>query len=266
MDQKNTSDTQDSHTKKRLKLSKSGQKISTSKPTSNSNFNSIELENDLQSRIDEWNLLIESSSIPRVQKRKKLSFGEFVSELNLIKLDVIKGKWLSSMGFNKNGVICLHPEEALFLADWGLLEVRFNGLACSLQELIQFMLIENVVRTNEYLAYSHLKKLGFIVTRTKCYQNNHNETNQLVDNNSKNNNDNNSNNNLIVFDIYKQSQNYKKTANNAPFCRLCVVDFSSDFFTLSQIENILSISESIPVKVCIVCDGQLSFIELSLRE
>jgi tRNA-splicing endonuclease subunit Sen54 len=57
-----------------------------------------------------------------------------------------------------------------YLADCGLLELFWNGLPLSIEQTYSLLQKEgDRFNMNRYLAYVHLKRLGFVVLRTSLY-------------------------------------------------------------------------------------------------
>jgi hypothetical protein len=79
------------------------------------------------------------------------------------------------MGHTLSGQIYLYPEEALYLVDRGSLLVDHQGVNMSVQQVWSiYLTCGRTQKTRElamerYLAYSYLKRLGFIVIRPGTY-------------------------------------------------------------------------------------------------
>ncbi|CAI9533262.1 unnamed protein product [Staurois parvus] len=69
------------------------------------------------------------------------------------------------MGFTKEGRQCLLPEEALYLLECGTIQLFYRDRPLSVQEAYEKLLSGGSVTLPRYQVYSHLKRLGYIVTR-----------------------------------------------------------------------------------------------------
>ncbi|KAL6041392.1 tRNA splicing endonuclease 54 [Balamuthia mandrillaris] len=151
-------------------------------------------EQELRKRqaLDAWEagLLCE-----RGTNRKHMLRGEYLSSSSLVRLtSPPRGKQLQNMGFQRERHRFLYPEEALYLIEQGKLELmgphpQDNHLPLSLQQAFALLLgqsnshrrrgnrreeeegeekVEECrVGFPEYMAYSHLRQIGFIVKRHK---------------------------------------------------------------------------------------------------
>lgn len=140
--------------KKKLSIPKKGKKWMHKSP---------EAEEELEKRRNEWFQTLTSAS--RVQKRKVLSIGIWDENLQRIQLTKTKGKQLKSMGYHEDGKYFLYAEEAVYLAESGLLEIYFNDLPLSLVEIHSLLDKDPFLTTSHFLTYTHLKRLGYSVRR-----------------------------------------------------------------------------------------------------
>uniref|UniRef100_A0A8C5QNA1 tRNA-splicing endonuclease subunit Sen54 N-terminal domain-containing protein n=1 Tax=Leptobrachium leishanense TaxID=445787 RepID=A0A8C5QNA1_9ANUR len=69
------------------------------------------------------------------------------------------------MGFTERGKQCLLPEEAVYLLECGSIQIFHKDMPLSVQEVYERLLLHQTLRVLQYQVYSHLKRLGFIVTR-----------------------------------------------------------------------------------------------------
>ncbi|XP_030646258.1 tRNA-splicing endonuclease subunit Sen54 [Chanos chanos] len=69
------------------------------------------------------------------------------------------------MGFSDRGKQCLLPEEALYLMECGNLQVLYRDLPLSIQEGYELFLTLETVSLQQYQVFSHLKRLGYVLTR-----------------------------------------------------------------------------------------------------
>ncbi|XP_069809000.1 tRNA-splicing endonuclease subunit Sen54 isoform X2 [Dendropsophus ebraccatus] len=75
------------------------------------------------------------------------------------------GKFWQIMGFTEGGRQCLLPEEAVYLLECGTIELSYRDLPLSIEEAYKKLLSCGPVSLLHYQVYSHLKRLGYIVTR-----------------------------------------------------------------------------------------------------
>lgn len=71
----------------------------------------------------------------------------------------------SHFGYNADGKMLLHPEEAYFLMDVGTLRVYSDELPMSLQQAMGHFFGDEQLSLSQYLVYSYLNRLGYIVRR-----------------------------------------------------------------------------------------------------
>ncbi|XP_071968522.1 tRNA-splicing endonuclease subunit Sen54 isoform X2 [Engystomops pustulosus] len=112
-------------------------------------------------RAEQWELLTEE----RVERLGSLGRGVWKPEEELVELTLPAGKFWQNMGFTEGGRQCLLPEEAVYLLECGSIQLFYRDLPMSVQEAYQKLLSAGRVRLLHYQVYSHLKRLGYIVTR-----------------------------------------------------------------------------------------------------
>ncbi|XP_018417037.1 PREDICTED: tRNA-splicing endonuclease subunit Sen54 [Nanorana parkeri] len=112
-------------------------------------------------REEQWELLGEE----RVERLGRLGRGVWKPEEDLVELTLPAGKFWHSMGFAKEGRQCLLPEEALYLLECGKIQLFFRDLQLSVQEAYEKLVSGGSITLLHYQVYSHLKRLGYIVTR-----------------------------------------------------------------------------------------------------
>lgn len=112
-------------------------------------------------RTEQWELLGEE----RVERLGSLGRGVWKPEEDLVELTRPAGKFWHTMGFTKAGRQCLLPEEGLYLLECGTIQLFYRDLALSVQEAYEKLLSAGSVSLPYYQVYSHLKRLGYIVTR-----------------------------------------------------------------------------------------------------
>ncbi|PRP79018.1 tRNA-splicing endonuclease subunit Sen54-like [Planoprotostelium fungivorum] len=105
-----------------------------------------------------------STEVDRKTRRKGLCQGQWSDELASVEITVKHGKMISHMGRSLNGKLFLYPEEAAFLSDCGCIEVTRYGLPLSVQHITSLAL--SSIGFEQYTAYLHLKRLGYVVLRS----------------------------------------------------------------------------------------------------
>ncbi|KAM9296222.1 tRNA-splicing endonuclease subunit Sen54 [Gastrophryne carolinensis] len=119
-------------------------------------------EDNLQiCRTEQWELLREE----RVERLGSLGRGVWKPKEDLVELTLPAGKFWQTMGFTEGGRQCLLPEEAVYLLECGTLQLFYRDLPLSVQEAYERLLYRGSVTLPHYQVYSHLKRLGYIVTR-----------------------------------------------------------------------------------------------------
>lgn len=112
-------------------------------------------------RAEQWELLAEE----RVERLGSLGRGVWKPEEELVELTLPAGKFWQTMGFTEGGRQCLLPEEAVYLLECGTIQLFYRDLPLSVQEAYKRLLSHDPVSLLHYQVYSHLKRLGYIVTR-----------------------------------------------------------------------------------------------------
>ncbi|XP_004748980.2 tRNA-splicing endonuclease subunit Sen54 [Mustela nigripes] len=112
-------------------------------------------------REELWQLLAEE----RVERLGSLVAAEWRPEEGFVELKSPAGKFWQTMGFSEQGRQRLHPEEALYLLECGSIQLFHQDLPLSIQEAYQLLLTEDTVTFLQYQAFSHLKRLGYVVRR-----------------------------------------------------------------------------------------------------
>ncbi|XP_039595869.1 tRNA-splicing endonuclease subunit Sen54 isoform X1 [Polypterus senegalus] len=110
---------------------------------------------------EHWKLLSEE----RVERQGSLVKAEWKPEDVTVALKTPAGKFWQTMGYADEGKQFLLPEEALFLMECGSVEVFYRDLPLSIQEGYELLLGDKTISLLEYLVFSHLKRLGYIVNR-----------------------------------------------------------------------------------------------------
>ncbi|XP_051792466.1 tRNA-splicing endonuclease subunit Sen54 isoform X2 [Erpetoichthys calabaricus] len=110
---------------------------------------------------EHWKLLSEE----RAERQGSLVKAEWKPEDVTVELKTPAGKFWQTMGYADEGKQFLQPEEALFLMECGSVEVFYRDLPLSIQEGYELLLGDKTISLLEYLVFSHLKRLGYIVNR-----------------------------------------------------------------------------------------------------
>lgn len=100
---------------------------------------------------------------PRATSAKNLVYGEWDSDRQQVRVDKPKGTHFFTMGNAERTATFLDPEEAVYLAQRGTLQVLYKGNPLSVEGVCAFCM--SAVRQENMLVYSYLKKLGYIVRR-----------------------------------------------------------------------------------------------------
>ncbi|KPP78206.1 tRNA-splicing endonuclease subunit Sen54-like [Scleropages formosus] len=110
---------------------------------------------------EHWSLVSEE----RVERLGALVQAEWIPSKRVVELRTPAGKFWQTMGFSEHGKQFLLPEEALYLMECGSVQVFLHGLPLSIQEGYEMFLSPSTVTLQQYEVFSHLKRLGYIVTR-----------------------------------------------------------------------------------------------------
>lgn len=110
--------------------------------------------------------LMKATAAPRVTKLKALASADWDAEQCLARVTATRGNAMNSMGEFRDGGHLLYPEEALYLVDRGALDLCINGLPASVQRAWSVtMSASNALSLEEYLAFAHLRRAGYVVRR-----------------------------------------------------------------------------------------------------
>jgi len=125
---------------------------------------------------------------PSTKLPKQCSQGTFDPSTQWTSITVNKGTHLRTMGFSHKGVITLYPEEAAFLVSRDALIVTNQNEPFKFQDYCQVLCETNDwITFDKYQVYAYLKRLGYIVSRSKSpvptqsIINNYNDTCSLWD-------------------------------------------------------------------------------------
>lgn len=110
--------------------------------------------------------LMKATAAPRVARAKAIAVADWDTETSMARVTATRGNAMQSMGVFRDGTQMLYPEEALFLVDRGGLDLCVDGLPASVQRAWAIaMAAENAVSLEEYLAFAHLRRAGYVVRR-----------------------------------------------------------------------------------------------------
>ncbi|XP_020291364.1 uncharacterized protein LOC109858478 isoform X2 [Pseudomyrmex gracilis] len=124
----------------------------------NSWLQNVQIEKGLLNRRD---LL----SIERVERASELAIAEWIAAEKKAFVTKRSGLDWSSFGVEKNGVLYLLPEEALFLLETNCLELLWNKFPCSIQQAYAILIDDSVCTLEEYRVYSQLSRYGYHIKR-----------------------------------------------------------------------------------------------------
>ncbi|XP_028413147.1 tRNA-splicing endonuclease subunit Sen54-like [Dendronephthya gigantea] len=102
----------------------------------------------------------------RILRKGNISVGKWNGERRLVEVLIAKGVHWNVFGKSINGHLVLEPDEALYMLDHGMLELFHNDLPVSLQQAYD-LLLSDEFPLHEYVVYSYLRNLGYIVLRYK---------------------------------------------------------------------------------------------------
>eukprot|EP01080_Neovahlkampfia_damariscottae_P011488 gene11488-4652_t len=122
-------------------------------------FNNITKTDDTQEQNNWKKSLLENEII----KNDKNSIGELIDDK--IQISSQKGKLIVTMGETFEKILYLNPEECLYLVERKLLNMYYQNNLMTLEQIYSNFFKENKNFLNEYLVYSHLKNLGYIIKR-----------------------------------------------------------------------------------------------------
>lgn len=100
---------------------------------------------------------------PRATSARNLVYGVWDPVRDQVRVDKPKGTHFFTMGTAERTATFLDPEEAVYLAQRGSLQVMYNNNPLSIEGVCAFCMA--AVHPENMLVYSYLKKLGYIVRR-----------------------------------------------------------------------------------------------------
>lgn len=124
---------------------------------------SDEQKTSVKKALDQYHQILHEE---RICRKSNLSVAHWEQSNCLAVVTVRKGSSFHKFGHETKEGLFLHPEEALFLLDQGLLQLKHDNFPLSLEEAY-ILLIPILSSLEHYQVYSHLCKLGFVVTRFK---------------------------------------------------------------------------------------------------
>lgn len=106
-------------------------------------------------------------SAERTSRVKQMSVCTWDNTSGVCRIESQRGNYLVNMGYYEDGTQRIYPEEALYLMDKGVLDVKYQGKPISIQYAsVLFNSHENSLSVNQYLTFAHLRRAGYIVRRT----------------------------------------------------------------------------------------------------
>lgn len=100
---------------------------------------------------------------PRIQGVKHLVEGEWDSQKQMARVNIVRGTHFRTMGFTNREGTWLRPEEVTYLVQRGSMLCYLHGKPLSVQATCSLAL--SVVGLDKMSVYAHLKKLGYVVRR-----------------------------------------------------------------------------------------------------
>nr|GFA18518.1 tRNA-splicing endonuclease subunit Sen54-like isoform X1 [Tanacetum cinerariifolium] len=219
--------------------------------------------------------------LPKLQFRKDPSKARWKEELGMAEIVSNKGRILTTTGILRGGKIYIFLEEALFLAEIGVLHLLDDENKCILLEDIYKKVAEGVGGSSweSFEVHRHLKSLGYIIKRHGvCWSRKRSKNvpasvegdsgSQTITENGHEDIDSIAeiselfctmkiNELRPVFDVYPPNSNFRKTSPGDPMFILCVN--SGNPPTKKQIEDLEGQCEGISLKFCYVEHGRVSF-------
>ncbi|KAM7356053.1 tRNA splicing endonuclease subunit 54 [Cochliomyia hominivorax] len=124
--------------------------------------NSLDEQNELESLYDN---LQKQLSRPRIERLAGRAVGVWDAEKHLVRVERKDGKF-GNFGFNIEGQLYLEYYEALFLMEVNRLQLEYNSIIMSIEQAYLLLMGEDhSLKYQEYLVYSNLTRIGFIVVK-----------------------------------------------------------------------------------------------------
>jgi len=123
--------------------------------------NTEEHQQSVKHALDELSKFLHEE---RICRKSLLTTAYWDDKNNQARVEIKKGSSFAKFGYQTRDGMFFNPEETLFLVDQGLLELSYDNLPLSLQEV--YMLIVPLLPSLEYYqVYAYLCRLGFLVKR-----------------------------------------------------------------------------------------------------
>ncbi|KAF8396825.1 hypothetical protein HHK36_018458 [Tetracentron sinense] len=241
----------------------------------------IDSEVDLQDTNDDEHPYI-SGSIPKLQFRKDISKARWDTELGMAEVIEKKGGMWTSTGIVRRSKLYCSIEETLFLAERGaLLLLDSSDTTLALKDIYERVgERQSGCSWESFEAYRHLKTLGYIVGRhgvpwtMKNDKNCCNSISQATPGSSRELEKNISVINLLkelqinefntAFNVYLPNSKFRKSSPGDPSFVLCLTRGPPPSRT--EIDDIEGKCNGIPLKLCHVEHGRVSFFSFSRTE
>lgn len=182
---------------------------------------------------------------PRVTREKYLARADWDRAKHQAVVTAARGSMMQSMGYFHQGKQYLHPEEAMFLVDRGNMDLCVNGLPASVQRAWSMaMSAPNSVSLNEYLAFAHLRRAGYVVRR---YDENENGTESGLH---------------ISFSVWRAGS-FKRKGECRPLFHLAVFGFDEAPPPMSAISKVLERSDKTRLRFALIDRGVVVLTDIS---
>jgi len=183
--------------------------------------------------------------VKRSRSWKNVSVGDWDPDLQHIKLSRLRGKLISTLTHFDGPQGYIFAEEAVFLVDRGELEVRWNGMPVSLQELTDFMKLDGI-SLEHYAAVSQLREMGYVVRHLRK---------NLVSSDEYNS---------VEFDVFSPGKHKGNQA--APCFRLLLLHNSLGFPHLQYLQKMQTAAGELPLRVGVVSSGDVIWYDMKMSE
>lgn len=182
---------------------------------------------------------------PRVTREKHLARAEWDRAKHQAVVTATRGSMMQSMGYFHQGKQYLYAEEAMFLVDRGNMDLCVNGLPASVQRAwAMAMSAPNSVSLNEYLAFAHLRRAGYVVRR---YDENGNGTQSGL---------------RISFSVWRAGS-FKRKEECRPLFHLAVFGYEEAPPLMSAVSSVLEQSGKTRLKFALIDRGVVVLTDIS---
>ncbi|KAI8120934.1 hypothetical protein FF38_13540 [Lucilia cuprina] len=135
--------------------------------------NTPEEQNELENLYDNLQMQL---SRPRIERLAGRAVGVWDSVKQLVRVERKDGKF-GNFGFSIEGELYLEYYEAMFLLEVNRLQLEYNSKIMSIEQAYLLLMGEqHSPKYNEYLVYSNLTRIGYILVK---HQNKHFQTQQI---------------------------------------------------------------------------------------